>query len=303
MSGHRAGGAGKGNRHCWAVVGPSGVGDGETDAWGFDGGFFFGEFVDDGFDACEPFADAGFAGDFPWETAGDEGVGGDPVEVCEPEGAWEVEVVGDDDAAGDPEFFAGADHGVERAEAEGVGGHGGGGDAEGDEGVAHVAGFVVVGFLVIAAEEEVFDAPGFEEGGGGVDADAEVGVFATADETAGAEDDADVGGGDGGGGVEDAVGGAEGEPEVDAEGDGRDCRDELEGASGEEVHLPLHSGGAGDLLADQLRVACCQTTHENDPESTAVAEAASVAGGGADIFCGGGDTGGAGAAAGGECDH
>lgn len=152
------------------------------------------EDVEDGVDAGEPFAD-GHA-DLPTADRNIFGVESDSVDalpLSDIEGAFVVELLGDDSEAVEAEYFLGADHGVERAEAGVVEVNYLFGDALCHEVLHHPRGFVV-GFVgVVAADEDVVDFAGTVETDAGVESANIEGVdCAVAVVFARAEDKADL---------------------------------------------------------------------------------------------------------------
>ena len=137
-----------------------------------DGGFGFEDVeVEDGFDAGEGFADGG--SDHPAErkVRGRVGDGIDAVVATEEQGAKIVEPLGDDGEVAALEHVAGADHGVERAQAEVVEDERGLGDAACEQGALEFHRFVM---RFVAAEDQALDFAGAIQGRGGVDATDEM---------------------------------------------------------------------------------------------------------------------------------
>ena len=152
------------------------------------------EDVEDGVDAGEPFAD-GHA-DLPAADRNIFGVESDSVNalpLSDVEGALVVELLGDDCEAVEAEYFLGADHGVERAEAGVVEVDDLFGDALRHEVLHHPRGFVVGLVGVVAADEDVVDFAGPVEADAGIEsADIEGVDCAVAVVFARAEDKADL---------------------------------------------------------------------------------------------------------------
>jgi hypothetical protein len=131
--------------------------DGLGGAWEFGLSFEDGG-VEDCLYAGEGFSQADFCcGDASGVLGGVAG-GVDAGGTGEVDSAFAVEGLRDDDDARLAENVAGAEDGIERAEAGVIESDGGSGNTSGEEGVAHRGGFVVGGGVVVATEEEVFDA-------------------------------------------------------------------------------------------------------------------------------------------------
>ena len=152
------------------------------------------EDVEDGVDAGEPFAD-GHA-DLPAADGDIFGIESDSVDalpLSDVEGALVVELLGDDGEAVEAEYFLGADHRVERAEAGVVEVDGLFGDALCHEVLHHPSGFVVRLVGVVSADEDVVDFAGSVEADAGIEsADIEGVDCAVAVVFARAEDKADL---------------------------------------------------------------------------------------------------------------
>ena len=152
------------------------------------------EDVEDGVDAGEPFTD-GHA-NLPTADRDIFGVESDSVDallLSDIEGALVVELLGDDGEAVEAEYFLGADHRVERAEAGLVEVDVLFGDALRHEVLHHPRGFVVGLVGVVAADEDVVDFAGPEEADAGIEsADIEGVDCAVAVVFARAEDKADL---------------------------------------------------------------------------------------------------------------
>lgn len=152
------------------------------------------EDVEDGVDAGEPFAD-GHA-DLPATDGnifGVESNGVNALPLSDVEGALVVELLGDDGEAVEAEYFLGADHGVERAEAGVVEVDDLFGDALRHEVLHHPRGFVVGLVGVVAADEDVVDFAGPVEADAGIESADIEGVDCTiAVVFARAEDKADL---------------------------------------------------------------------------------------------------------------
>lgn len=152
------------------------------------------EDVEDGIDAGEPFAHN--HANLPTADRDIFGVESDSVDallLSDIEGALVVELLGDDGEAVEAEYFLGADHGVERAEAGVVEVNDLFGDALRHEVLHHPRGFVVGLVGVVAADEDVVDFAGPEEADAGIESADIEGVDCTvAVVFARAEDKADL---------------------------------------------------------------------------------------------------------------
>ena len=152
------------------------------------------EDVEDGIDAGEPFADS--HANLPTADRnifGIESNGVDALTLSDVEGALVVELLGDDGETVEAEYFLGADHGVERAEAGVVEVDGLFGDTLCHEVLHHPGGFVVGLVGVVPADEDVVDFAGPVEADAGVEsADIEGVDCAVAVVFARAEDEADL---------------------------------------------------------------------------------------------------------------
>lgn len=132
--------------------------------------------IEDGIHAGEDFPEAAFGGPAEWDRFRGVGDGVDAEVAAEDDGAGRVEIVADDGDAGEAEDVVGARHGIEGAKAGIIQREDGLWDAFGHEGVFHVGGFVVAGFAVVSAEEEMMHFAGVVELGSSSDATGEEGI-------------------------------------------------------------------------------------------------------------------------------
>ncbi len=113
-----------------------------------------------------------------FDIAGVEAVGGDAIGLGEIDRALVLEPLADEQDRRRAENFLRAHHRVQGAQAREVADDAVGRDAALDERLFHFVRFVVVARAVVAGNDEGFDFAGVPDLAGGVDAVAEIEVFA-----------------------------------------------------------------------------------------------------------------------------
>ena len=130
-----------------------------------------------------------------------------PMLPGNPEGARTMVRFGNDRTTGQVENFLRPHHGIQRAEAGVVACNGVRRHPGGDEGVAHIRRLVIAGNMVITAHEQVVYLAGLVEGGGGGDTLDEMQIgLAVPGDLGGAQNQAHLVGGNGGGRRENSPG-------------------------------------------------------------------------------------------------